>query len=78
MSQIVGHVSQIIGPVVDVFFDTASPASNLPNINDALEIKRPDGRSLILEVKQHIGEDTVRAVAMDSTDGLSRGLDVIP
>ena len=78
MSQLVGHVSQIIGPVVDVFFDTTDPASNLPNINDALEIKRPDGRSLILEVKQHIGEYTVRAVAMDSTDGLSRGLEVIP
>ncbi|MFV0417344.1 MAG: F0F1 ATP synthase subunit beta [Dysgonomonas sp.] len=78
MSQLVGHVSQIIGPVVDVFFNTSDPASHLPNINDALEIKRPDGRSLILEVKQHIGEDTVRAVAMDSTDGLSRGLEVIP
>lgn len=78
MSQLVGHVSQIIGPVVDVFFDTTDPASNLPNINDALEIKRPDGRPLILEVKQHIGEYTVRAVAMDSTDGLSRGLEVIP
>ncbi|MDR1091209.1 MAG: F0F1 ATP synthase subunit beta [Prevotella sp.] len=78
MSQIVGHVSQIIGPVVDVFFDTANPALNLPQINDALEVKRPDGRSLILEVKQHIGEDTVRTVAMDSTDGLSRGLQAIP
>lgn len=78
MSQIVGHVSQIIGPVVDVFFDTNNPMQNLPKINDALEVKRPDGRSLILEVKQHIGEYTVRTVAMDSTDGLSRGLDVIP
>ncbi|MDU1892783.1 MAG: F0F1 ATP synthase subunit beta [Dysgonomonas sp.] len=78
MSQIIGHVSQIIGPVVDVFFDTSDPSLNLPNINDALEIKRPDGRTLILEVKQHIGEDTVRTVAMDSTDGLSRGLEAIP
>lgn len=78
MSQIVGHVSQIIGPVVDVFFDTNNPVLNLPKINDALEVKRPDGRSLILEVKQHIGEDTVRTVAMDSTDGLSRGLQAIP
>ncbi len=78
MSQLVGHISQVIGPVVDVFFDTANPSLNLPQINDALEVKRPDGRSLILEVKQHIGEDTVRAVAMDSTDGLSRGLEVIP
>lgn len=78
MSQLVGHVSQVIGPVVDVFFDTNDPASKLPKINDALEIKRPDGRLLILEVKQHIGEDTVRAVAMDSTDGLSRGIEVVP
>lgn len=78
MSQIVGHVSQIIGPVVDVFFETDNTSRDLPSINDALEIKRPDGRSLILEVKQHIGEDTVRTVAMDSTDGLSRGLEVIP
>ncbi|WP_108822695.1 F0F1 ATP synthase subunit beta [Dysgonomonas sp. Marseille-P4361] len=78
MSQLVGHVSQVIGPVVDVFFDTNDPALKLPKINDALEIKRPDGRLLILEVKQHIGEDTVRAVAMDSTDGLSRGVEVVP
>lgn len=78
MAQLVGHISQVIGPVVDVFFDTNDPASKLPKINDALEIKRPDGRLLILEVKQHIGEDTVRAVAMDSTDGLSRGLEVVP
>ncbi|MDR0825255.1 MAG: F0F1 ATP synthase subunit beta [Prevotella sp.] len=78
MSQLVGHISQIIGPVVDVFFDTNNPALNLPNINDALEIKRSNGSSLILEVKQHIGEDTVRTVAMDSTDGLSRGLEAIP
>lgn len=78
MSQLVGHISQVIGPVVDVFFDTANPSLNLPQINDALEVKRPDGRSLILEVKQHIGEDTVRAVAMDSTDGLSRGLEAVP
>lgn len=78
MSQLVGHISQIIGPVVDIFFDTDAPSQNLPKINDALEIKRPDGRSLILEVKQHIGEDTVRTVAMDSTDGLSRGLEAIP
>ena len=76
MSQQIGHISQVIGPVVDVFFNTENPALNLPEINDALEIKRPDGRILILEVKQHIGETTVRTVAMDSTDGLSRGLEV--
>lgn len=77
MSQKIGHISQVIGPVVDVFFETDDPASNLPEINDALEVRRPDGRPLILEVKQHIGEDTVRSVAMDSTDGLRRGLDVV-
>ncbi|NDV68222.1 F0F1 ATP synthase subunit beta [Dysgonomonas sp. 25] len=77
MSQKIGHISQIIGPVVDVRFDTTNPAVDLPEINDALEVKRPDGRTLILEVKQHIGEDTVRTVAMDSTDGLRRELEVI-
>ena len=77
MSQNIGHISQIIGPVVDVYFETSDPSFNLPNINEALEVKRPDGgHSLTLEVKQHIGEDTVRTVAMDSTDGLRRGLEV--
>jgi len=76
MSQKIGHISQVIGPVVDVYFDTETPAADLPEINEALELTRNDGRSLILEVKQHIGEDTVRTVAMDSTDGLRRGLEV--
>lgn len=80
MSQIKGRISQIIGPVVDVYFDTngRSAAEVLPRIHDALEIQRPDGRKLIVEVQQHIGEDTVRTVAMDNTDGLQRGMDVIP
>lgn len=77
MSQNIGHISQIIGPVVDVYFETSDPAFSLPSINEALEVKRPDGgHPLTLEVKQHIGEDTVRTVAMDSTDGLKRGLEV--
>ena len=76
MPQKVGYISQIIGPVVDVYFESKNAATDLPKINEALEVKRPDGRNLILEVKQHIGEDTVRSVAMDSTDGLRRGLDV--
>jgi F0F1-type ATP synthase beta subunit len=50
----------------------------LPSIHDALTIKRNDGRILVVEVQQHIGEDTVRTVAMDSTDGLQRGMEVIP
>lgn len=77
MSQINGRISQIIGPVVDVYFETSDPAKDLPKINEALEVERPNGgHPLILEIKQHIGEDTVRAVAMDSTDGLKRGLPV--
>ncbi len=76
MSQKVGFISQVIGPVVDVFFGTEDPSTDLPEINEALELTRNDGRPLILEVKQHIGEDTVRTVAMDSTDGLRRGLEV--
>ena len=80
MSQIIGHISQIIGPVVDVFFDTQGqdPEKVLPKIHDALKVKRPDGRELVVEVYQHIGEDTVRTVAMDSTDGLTRGMEAIP
>ena len=80
MSQIIGHISQIIGPVVDVYFDTKGQEAEkvLPKIHDALVVKRADGRDLIIEVQQHIGEDTVRTVAMDNTDGLQRGLDVLP
>ena len=80
MSQINGHISQIIGPVIDVFFDTQGqdPEKVLPKIYEALKVKRPDGSDLVLEVEQHIGEDTVRCIAMDSTDGLERGLEVIP
>ncbi len=80
MSQINGRISQIIGPVIDVYFDTTGqdPEKVLPKIFDALKVVRPDGKELIIEVQQHIGEDTVRAVAMDNTDGLQRGLEVIP
>lgn len=80
MSQIIGHISQIIGPVIDVYFDTEGldVEKVLPKIHDALVVKRSDGRELVVEVQQHIGEDTVRAVAMDNTDGLQRGLEVIP
>ncbi|MBR1872394.1 MAG: F0F1 ATP synthase subunit beta [Bacteroidales bacterium] len=79
MSQKIGHISQIIGPVVDIHFDLSEgeEAVELPRIHDALTIKRPDGRVLVVEVQQHIGEDTVRTVAMDSTDGLRRGLEAV-
>lgn len=79
MSQIIGHISQIIGPVIDVYFDTEGRDAEkvLPKIHEALRITRPDGRTLIAEVQQHIGETTVRCVAMDNTDGLQRGLEAV-
>ena len=76
MSKIKGRVSQIIGPVVDVEFSGENNV--LPNIYDSLEIKKSDGSILVLEVQSHIGEDTVRTISMDSTDGLGRGEEVIP
>jgi len=74
MSENVGYISQVIGPVVDVSFEKTG--HSIPKIYDALKITRPDGKTLIVEVQQHIGEDTVRTVAMDSTDGISRGMEV--
>jgi F-type H+-transporting ATPase subunit beta len=74
MAQSLGTVSQIIGPVVDVTFTGEGNA--LPKIYDSLEITRADGTQLVLEVQSHIGENTVRTVSMDSTDGLSRGTEV--
>lgn len=74
MAEIKGIISQIIGPVVDVHFDDVK---SMPAIYDALKVQREDGRTLIIEVQQHIGEDTVRCVAMDSTDGLKRGIEAI-
>ena len=78
ISQQKGRISQIIGPVVDVCFDTTGVKADvvLPKIHDALEIIHPEGKKIIVEVQQHIGEDTVRTVAMDNTDGLMRGLEV--
>ncbi len=67
-----GKISQIIGPVVDVDF----PEGRLPSILDALTITRADGTKLVLETQQHLGEERVRTVAMESTDGLVRGLSV--
>ena len=78
MSQIIGHISQVIGPVVDVYFEGTDAELMLPSIHDALEIKRSNGKTLIVEVQQHIGENTERTVAMDSTDGLQRGMKVYP
>ena len=72
--QSVGKISQIIGPVIDVTFDQDA---ELPNIYDALEVADKEGNKIILEAQQDIGENTIRTIAMDSTDGLKRGLEVI-
>ena len=72
MSKKVGKVSQIIGPVVDVTFDSST--TELPNIYDSLEVNKKDGSVLVLEVQSHVGEDMVRTISMDSTDGLSLSL----
>ena len=78
MEEITGSISQVIGPVVDVHFERVKgKVLALPRIHDAMEITRPDGRILIVEVQQHIGENTVRTVAMDTTDGISRGLKAV-
>ena len=82
----IGHIVQIMGAVIDVAF----PADELPEIYNALEVSLPsaasveiegdasqNGRKLVLEVQQHMGEEWVRCVAMDSTDGLTRGQEVI-
>jgi F-type H+-transporting ATPase subunit beta len=74
MSKQVGKITQIIGPVIDVSFDAEN--SKLPQILDALEITKENGQKVILECQQHIGQDTVRTIAMDSSDGLSRGMAV--
>ena len=74
MSDKFGTVTQVIGPVVDVTFEGKDNV--IPPIYTALKVDRPDGSTLILEVEQHIGEDTVRCVAMESTDGLQRGVRV--
>ncbi|MFM7217372.1 MAG: F0F1 ATP synthase subunit beta [Bacteroidota bacterium] len=70
----IGKITQIIGPVVDVSFE--AEGATLPNILDALEIDRPGTTPLVMEVQQHIVEDTVRAIAMESTEGLTRGTPV--
>jgi len=75
MAKKIGVISQVIGPVVDVTFENAG--TDMPNILDALEITRQDGTVLVVECQQHIGEKTVRAIAMDSTDGLQRGVEVV-
>lgn len=72
MNKNIGKIKQIIGAVVDVEF-----VSELPKIYDALEVKLTNGSNLILEVQQHLGSNVVRTVAMGTTDGLARNVDVM-
>ena len=74
MSAKFGTVTQVIGPVIDVSFEGGKDA--IPPIYSALKVERDNGETLILEVEQHIGESTVRCVAMESTDGICRGVKV--
>lgn len=75
MSANYGTVTQVIGPVIDVSFEGGK--ENIPPIYTALKVERDNGEELILEVEQHIGEDIVRCVAMESTDGVRRGVKVL-
>ncbi|MDF7818917.1 F0F1 ATP synthase subunit beta [Runella sp. MFBS21] len=71
----IGKVTQVIGPVVDVSFE--GEGKRLPAILDALELTKPNGQKVILECQQHLGEDRVRTIAMEGTEGIQRGLEVI-
>ena len=73
MSQNVGSIQQVIGPVVDISFPSGMA---LPKILEALEVEREGQPPLVMECQKHIGEDTVRAIAMDATEGLRRGMPV--
>jgi F-type H+-transporting ATPase subunit beta len=72
MSSLKGKISQVIGPVVDVAFEKGL---ELPNIYDALEVFKTDGTRVVLEVQAHVGENSVRTISMDSTDGFTRGME---
>ncbi|MBU5310722.1 F0F1 ATP synthase subunit beta [Tissierella carlieri] len=72
MEKNIGKIVQVIGPVVDIRFSEDS----LPELLNAIEIER-EGKKLVVEVAQHVGDDTVRCVAMDSTDGLVRGMEAV-
>ena len=67
----IGKITQIIGAVIDIKFTEG----NLPEINSAINIKTNDGGRLVVEVAQHLGDDTVRCIALGPTDGLVRGMD---
>lgn len=71
----IGRITQVIGPVVDISFE--AEGAKLPNILDALTVTKTNGQVVVLECQQHLGENRVRTIAMDATEGLERGLDVI-
>ena len=73
MAKKIGKISQVMGAVVDVVFEDGY----LPKINNALNVDRGDEGLLVLEVAQHLGDGLVRCVAMDTTDGLVRGTEVV-
>ena len=75
MAQNKGEIIQVIGPVIDVSFEKSG--GELPNIYDALEVEKRDGSKLTIECQQHIGEYAVRTIALDATDGIRRGMEVI-
>ena len=79
MLQSKGYIAQVIGAVIDIGFENAGVGDeiSLPGIHEALTVGMPDGRRLVLEVQQHIGDKTVRAIAMDRTSGLRRGMEVV-
>ena len=74
MSTIKGKISRVIGPVIDVSFENGV---ELPEIMGALEVVKEDGTKVVLEIQQHIGNDSVRSIAMDSSDGFTRGMEVV-
>ncbi|EJF53275.1 ATP synthase, F1 beta subunit [Saprospira grandis DSM 2844] len=75
MAQNTGYIKQIIGPVVDVSF--SAKEAKLPEILSALEVTRPNGDKIVLECQKHLGQESVRTIAMDSTEGLTRGMPVV-
>jgi len=68
-----GKIVQVIGPVVDISFE----GGKLPNILDALEVTKENGQKVVLEVQQHLGESRVRTIAMDSSEGMVRGMEAV-
>src|ERR1700754_3372286 len=70
----IGKITQVIGPVVDVAFD--GEGAKLPNILDSLEVTKADGTKVVPERQQHLGDDRVRTISMEGTEGLVRGMKV--